>query len=205
MDGQDYLDQISADSRPIKPSRFQNIISSKFFLIGLIFVIVLIIIIVIGAILSANKTDVKSLSAALNLHITNTTSIIKTYQDEVKSSSLRSSSASLGSVLSDTNNKLTKYLTERYNYNPKKVETKISDQATLEKDNLESELFEAKITGNLDRIYAHKMAYEISRFISEETKIYNSTNDDTLKDILSTSYNSLSTLYDNFNNFSETK
>lgn len=205
MDGQDYLNQISADNRPVQPSKLHNFFSSKFFLVGIIFIVALVIILVIGALLSTNKTDVKNLSFALNLHLDNTKSIIDTYQSQIKSSELRSYSASLSGILSKTSNDLTNYLTEKYNYNPKNIDSKITDQAALEKDGLESELFEAKINGNLDRIFTHKMAYEISAISSSETKIYNSTSDDNLKSILYTSYDSLSKLYDSFNNFSETK
>ena len=204
MDGQDYLNQISATNRPIKTSKFKSIINSKYFYIGIGAVVFFIIILIIGSILSNNKTDVKSLSFALKVHLDNTSEVIKTYQNDVKSSALRSSSASLASILSNTNNDLTNYLTEKYNFKPKEISNKITDQATLEKDGLESELFEAKINGILDRIYAHKMTYQISLFTTEEARIINATSDEDLKNLLSTSYDSLLILYDSFNNFSET-
>ena len=87
----------------------------------------------------------------------------------------------------------------------KNVDKKIAEEATTMKDGLESELFEAKINGVLDRIYAHKMAYEISLITTREAQIMKSINNDTLDEILTTSYNSLSTLYEKFNDFSETK
>lgn len=205
MDGQDYLNQISADIRPVQPSKLHNILTSKFFLVGVIFVAALIIILIIGSVLSANKSNTKNLSFALNLHLDNTKSVINTYQKELKSSNLRSYSASLVSILSKTHSDLTEYLTAKYDYNPGKIDSKIVDQATLEKDGLESELFEAKINGNLDRVYAHKMAYEISILSAEETKIHNTSKDENLKSILNVSYDSLSKLYDNFNNYSETQ
>ena len=67
------------------------------------------------------------------------------------------------------------------------------------------DLFEAKINGNLDRIYAHKMSYEVSVIMNDETKLYNGSNDDALKAILSTSYTSLENLYNSISNFSEAK
>ena len=70
---------------------------------------------------------------------------------------------------------------------------------------MESELFEAKINGILDRIYAHKMAYEVSMFLSEESDLMNLTKNEALKEALSSSYNSLENLYNSFNDFSETK
>jgi hypothetical protein len=88
---------------------------------------------------------------------------------------------------------------------PKDANENIAEEETLAKDDLVNELFEAKINGNLDRIYAHKMAYEISLITSREIQLYKSTNNESLKEILDTSYNSLSNLYDKFNDFSETK
>ena len=79
----------------------------------------------------------------------------------------------------------------------------ILDKAKADAEELNTELFEAKINGILDRIYAHKMAYEISIMLSEENRIYNSTSDSALKDLIGTSHNSLEQLYDKFNSFSE--
>ncbi|MBO7718313.1 hypothetical protein J6S37_02360 [Candidatus Saccharibacteria bacterium] len=204
MDGQDYLNQISASNRPVKTSGLSNLLSSKFFWFGIGALILFIIILIIGAILGGNNDNVKNRSFALKLHLDNTTNVIKTYQNDVKSSTLRSYSASLSGILSDTNNKFTAYLTDVYSYTPENIDEKIIEQATLEKDALNNELFEAKINGILDRIYAHKMTYEISAIASEEAKIINMANDETLVNILTTSYNSLLNLYDSFNNYSVT-
>jgi hypothetical protein len=96
-------------------------------------------------------------------------------------------------------------LNEKYDYKEKDANKNLVEEATLSKDGLEADLFEAKINGNLDRIYAHKMAYEISLFMNEETKLINTTKNSDYKEILTKSYNSLDNLYDSFSNFSETK
>ena len=87
----------------------------------------------------------------------------------------------------------------------KDINKNLEEDANLAKDALDSELFEAKINGLLDRIYAHKMAYEVSALMSEESEISSATNDASLKSLLTTSYDSLKNLYDRFNGFSETK
>ena len=178
---------------------------SKFFMIGMVGLIALVVIIIIGAILGGNKGGEKNLSYKLKLHLDNTASVISEYQPRVKSSDLRSHSASLYSVLSSTNRELTDYLTEKYNFKEKDINKDFVEEATLAMDGLEAELFEARINGNLDRIYAHKMTYEISLFMNEEAKLINSTSNASYKEILTRSYNSLSNLYDSFNSFSETK
>ena len=184
--------------------KVSGVLSSKFFIVGAVGLVLLILIIIVGAILSGGRSSEEDLSYALKLHIENTAAVIQEYQPNVKSSDLRSDSASLSSILSNTNNGLTEYLSQRYNKKDKDIKANIMEEATLEKDGLTADLFEAKINGVLDRIYAHKMAYEISMITSEEASLVNITKSDELKAILTDSYNSLVTLQDKFNNFSET-
>ena len=206
MEGQDYLNQISAKARPAKKEK-NGILHSKFFIVGAIGLIGLTIIIILGAVLGSNKGGEKNLAIKLAFHLEATADTIETYQPNIKSSGLRSNSASLKSVLLDTNKTLTDYLAEKYQAKDamKLADKGFVEEATTVKDGLMSELFEAKITGSLDRIFAHKMAYEISLVTSREIQLYKSTNNENLKGILDTSYNSLSNLYDKFNDFSETK
>lgn len=204
MDRQEYLNQISMKSRPAKNSR-SGVFASKFFWVGVIGAAIFILILIIGGILSGARGNNKDRLLALVLHIDNTSEVIGEYQPNVKSSDLRSYSASLNGVLSNTSRELTNYIAEKYNMKPKDANENIAEEETLAKDDLVNELFEAKINGNLDRIYAHKMAYEISLITSREIQLYKSTNNESLKEILDTSYNSLSNLYDKFNDFSETK
>ena len=131
--------------------------------------------------------------------------MIQEYQQNVKSSILRSNSASLSGVLANTSRDLTDYLVNKYKFKDKDISKKIVEEATLAKDELTNELFEAKINGILDRIYAHKMAYEISLLTAEEAKLIKASQDDALTELLTTSHESLSNLYDKFNDFSETK
>lgn len=205
MYGQEYLNQISADNRPAKQSKMGNLLSSKFFLVGAIGLALLIVIIIIGAILSGNKGGEKNNSFRLILHIDNTAKIIEEYQPYVKSSELRASSSSLSGVLARTSSELTGYLQAKYDYKEKNIDKDIAEEAQLKVDGLDYELMNAKINGILDRIYAHKMASEISTIMAEEAKIQNSTKSSDLEELLGTSYTSLENLYDKFNDFSETK
>ena len=204
MDGQEYLNQISATNRPLAKTKGKGgILSSKFVLVGLIGLAVLVVIIIIGALLGGGKGGEKNLGSALILHIKNTTGEVQKFQPDIKSSELRSYSASLAGVLNDTKNKLSSYMTEQHDFNENKVDKKLIAAADTAKDELDTELFEAKINGILDRIFAHKMAYEITLIMTEETQLDKSTKSDSLKETISTSLGSLEKLYDSFNNFSE--
>ena len=204
MDRQEYLNQISVANRPVKESK-SGIFASKFFWVGIIGLVAFILIMILGAVISGTKGNEKERIFSLILHLDNTSEVIGQYQSSVKSSDLRSYSASLKGILSNTSNELTTYAEEKYDFKAKDVSSKISEEETLSKDGLVNELFEAKITGVLDRIYAHKMAYEISLITNRESQIFKSSGNEKLKNILETSYNSLNNLYDEFNDFTETK
>lgn len=204
MDRQEYLNQISTANRPVKESK-SGIFASKFFWVGIIGLVAFILIMILGAIIGGTKGNEKERVFSLILHLDNTSEVIGQYQPSVKSSDLRSYSASLKGILSNTSRELTTYAEEKYNFKAKDVSSKISEEETLSKDGLENELFEAKINGILDRIYAHKMAYEISLISNRESQIFKSSGNENLKNILETSYNSLNNLYDGFNDFTETK
>lgn len=203
MDRQEYLNQISATNQPTKSPK-SGIFASKFFWVGVISVAAFILIMIIGSALGGGSTSTKDKLYALILHINNTSELISEYQPNVKSSELRSHSASLSSILANTNKGLNDYATSKYNFKEKDIPKKITEEETTTKDELQSELFEAKINGILDRVYAHKMAYEISLIATRESQLLKSANNDDLKEALTASYNSLNNLYSKFNDFSET-
>ena len=204
MDKQEYLNQISAGVHPPQKG-LPGLFRSKIFWIIVSAVFAFIVLAIIGGIISSGRVTVKDRVITLILHIDNTDEAISTYQDAIKSSDLRSYSASLYSVLAETSRNLANFATEAYDYNPKKIPEKILTTETAAKDELNNELFEAKINGILDRIYAHKMAYEISLITTNEQQILNASNNENLAAILSPSYDSLANLYTKFDEFSETK
>ena len=207
MDGQQYLNQISEPSRSAKPAKGKGgILSSKFFLVGVIGVVSLIIIIIIGSALGGDKGGgEKNLSYKLKLHLDNTAEVANEYQKHVRSSGLRSDGASLYGVLTNTSRELTDYLVQKYNFKDKDIDKKVQEAAEADKEELSNELFEAKINGILDRVYAQKMVYEISLLNNEETQLMKAAKSETLTGLLNTSYESLNNLYSKFNDFSETK
>lgn len=205
MNRQEYLNEISASTRPATPKRGSKILSSKFFWVGVIGIGAFIIMAIIGGIISGSSTNAKDQLYSLILHLDNTSELIQKYQPSIKSSDLRSYGTSLNNIVSSSASDLTNYATEKYNFKPKEVKKSITDEETSAKDALDNELFNAKISGTLDRIFAQKFAYEISLIGTRESQLIKASSDSTLQDILTKSYNNLSNLYDNFNNFSEAK
>ena len=203
MDGQNYLNQIAQQTRPEKKKG--GLFGSPLVKVIIGLVAVTLALLIVGVALGGDGGP-KEKSVSLKLRIDDTLEIIDEYQDVVKSSALRSSSASLTSVLSNTSRDLGNYLTEKYEIKDAAKEfPKLAENAKLQQDAMDSDLFNAKISGTLDRMYAHKMAFEISEIMAEESAIYNDAKDDTLKSLLSTSYSSLENLYASFDDFSESK
>lgn len=203
MDKKEYLEQLNASVRPNKKpmgGKF-SFVSSKAFKIILGLLGAMVVFIIIGVIISNSKDSLQKRVIDLKLHLDNTATIISDYQPSVKSSEIRSNSASLSSVLNSTNSELTNYILEKWKI--KKFDKKLQEEAALEKDKIESDLFTAKINGILDRIYNHKMSYEISLILNEESAILKATKDEKLKNILTTSSSSLENLSIKFNDFSE--
>lgn len=208
MDSQDYLDQISASVRPVKQKKgvggVSGVFGSAYFKWGMVALVVLIITVIIGSVLGSMPTAQEKCTD-LKLHIDSTAEVVTEYQPSVKSSLLRSLSASLKGILTNTSSQLNTYMVQAYGYDEGVVKDSVREAAQLNKDALINELFEAKINGLLDRVYAHKMTLEIYSIMSDEAGIYNSASDDNLKSLLSNSYDSLNNLYKEFNDFSETK
>ena len=204
MDNQEYLKQISSMNRPNKKPKV-GFLSSPFFKVAVGGVVAFVLIAIIGSVLSGGKASIQEQTIALKLQLDNTLSVISDYQPNIKSSDLRSGSASLYGVLSNTSRELTEYITEQYSYKSGSESEAIKEEATTHKDELAADLFEAKINGTLDRIFAHKMALEISLITTKEASIYDASSNESLRSLLTTSYNSLNNLYDKFSNFSETK
>lgn len=205
MDKQDYLNEISNSTKPTATSNTPKIFSSKFFLAGIIGITFFIIIVIAGSAISGSKDSIKDKLFSLILHISYTTDVIKEYQPHVKSSDLRSYSESLNNVLSSDTSSLTTYAEEKYDYKTKSIKESVQEEEQTYKDDLLSDLFNAKITGSLDFIYAQKLATDISLIQSRETQIIKATSDSDLRNTLNTSYESLTVLYNKFNSFSESK
>lgn len=206
MDSQDYLNQIAASSRPYKPPKkgLAGILTSKYFKWGGIALIALTVIVIFGSMLGGGKSTVLDKCIDLKLHLDATTGVIDTYQPNVKSSQLRSLSSSMKGLFTNVSSQLNTYMVQALGYDEKEVKETVIEEVVLARDELLNDLFEAKINGFLDRVYAHKMTLEIYNVISQEKGVIDATEDANLKSYLASSIDSLNNLYTQFNDFSET-
>ena len=206
MDGQQYLDQISETTSSARVSSGKGRIpSSKFFIAGVVGAVGLVLILILGMLIGgAKKSGEKELGYALMLHLNGTAEVIDEYQSSLRSSTLRSHTASLYSIITNTRGELDSYLSERYKIKDKDFSGNIAEEAALSKDALMNELFESKINGMLDGVFASKMAYEIALITNEEVNLIKISKNERLTESLTRSHDSLTNLYDKFNDFSET-
>lgn len=207
MNNQEYLNQISASNRPVAPPK-QGLLSSPILKVATIGVVGFIVLAIFGAVLgsldfgSSPASELDNL-VELSLYTSDTLGAINSFQPSIKSSTLRSYSSSLGSILSNTTRSLENYLDATYE--DYEVTEDEEEEAKLHQDELTADLTQAKINGILDRIYAHKMAQEITIIMAKEYTIYQTASDESLSSILSSSYNSLDNLSTAFSEYSETK
>lgn len=205
MDDQAYLNSISSQVRPEKKSA-GSFFSSTLGKVVIGSVIAMVVIMIFSSLLGGGGEGKADKGASLKYHIENTLEVISEYQNNVKSSKLRSSSASLTSVLSNSSRDLTNYLVEKLGYKDGAKEyNKLRDEAKLHQDGLTASLFNAKISGTLDRMYAHELAYEIELIMSEEQSFYNTVKDESMRASIESTYKSLANLYPDFDDFSESK
>lgn len=202
-----YLEQISAKPAPKNSQNFwQKMFSSVLFKILLGLTAFTLIFMIFASLISATRKDDQSETISLHLHIANVEASISTYQNSVKSSALRSYSSALSTLLSSADSTLVSRLTEKYAWKEKETSADLISAETALSDELNNDLFAAKINGKLDRVYAQKMAYETAYIANAEKELENLASPRDDSDYISTleaSITSLNNLYDYFNDFNE--
>ncbi len=203
MDSEAYLNRISASNRKAKDT---GNIFSKLWVRILIAVTAVVLLVIIFINLLTPSEGIKEKLSSLKLHTSNVSKIIADYKPRIKSSSLRSSATSLNGILINTDASLGNYIAEKYKTkDDKDFSAKIKEKEEGLKKTLDEDLFDARINGFLDRTFASKMAYEITVITTREKEILKIAKGSDLKNILESSLNSLDTLYNSFNNYSDAR
>ncbi len=199
MNDLEYLNQISAGvNRQQKPVGFFD---KKMKIIFGVFAGVLLLFIVLIAANGSSQTPEVTATSELNRLYSRSNELIKTisdYNGSVRSSSLRSTGASLSTLLTEVSSTSASYLGDT-----KSDELTADDAQNL--TDLVASLENARLNGILDRHYASEMYYQIRYLLIIEDSVRNRTADANLKSYLDSSYTSLSHLGETFNNFSESK
>ena len=200
MDNITYLEQISASNRPVKSGGIGGLMSPKILLI-LGGVAILAIIIIIVGMLSGSGTSGVDLVSKINVRSDNLIATINTYNQQVKSSELRSIASSLSSVLTETSSKTSELLNSVYNQ--KKVSDSITKKETTYIEEVDADLEAARLNGLLDRNFARQLTLQTGLLLSIESECLSKTKNNDVKNVVSNSYANLATIYETLSNYSD--
>lgn len=201
MDNQAYLDQISPVEK--KTILSGDLFKSKVMKLIIGGVVAVIAIIIFGTIINSGESE-ETKCIKLQLHAQNLSQIVKDFQPSIKSSSLRSNSTSLDSILTNIEVTNENYLKEKFDFKKSKINKNLDEKEQNLYAELNNDLFTAKINGLLDRTYARKMAYESALLNSYIEAIYTKTKNEEYKSSLGSFAKSLEVLAETFDSFSET-
>ncbi len=209
----DYLNQISADTRPAKAqpgSLFESFpIPGKLLKWLIIALVAVFFIAIFAAILSNQKDPERDLIDRINQRSNNLMSTINKYNSKIKSSNLRAISNNISSVLTYTQSKTYTILQSYYSTEDKKGKNEVaSNQALIDEEkayieNINATLDTASIEATLDRTYHRILTREVGYFISLETELISRTKKGDLITILNDSASNLDSLYTQLKDFDD--
>lgn len=190
--GVDYLNQIA----PQKPaSKWLKPGPQLFLMIGAVLVIFVIILSIVLGIISANtRKPLQQLSARLSA----TATVVDDWQKEIKSSQLRSLNSNLKLYLTNINRDIAAPMKQSGVDVAKLSDSILQEEST---DRLNQRLEDARLNGIFDRVYAREMAYRLDTILALMRQINSSTGNDSLKQFLSDSYDSLQPAQESFAEF----
>ena len=164
-------------------------------------VAILAIIIIIVGMLSGSGTSGVDLVSKINVRSDNLIATINTYNQQVKSSELRSIASSLSSVLTETSSKTSELLNSVYNQ--KKVSDSITKKETTYIEEVDADLEAARLNGLLDRNFARQLTLQTGLLLSIESECLSKTKNNDVKNVVSNSYANLATIYETLSNYSD--
>ncbi|MBR1795935.1 hypothetical protein IJ765_01575 [Candidatus Saccharibacteria bacterium] len=213
MNNMDYLNQISADTRPAKqtsgslfdglPIPAQLVKWLIIALVGVFFVII------IAAILSNQKDPERDLIDRINQRSNNLMTVINTYNPKIKSSSLRAISSNVSSVLTYTQSQTSTILQNYYGVEDKKGKNgsapnqALIDEETAYAEAINATLETARIEATLDRTYHRILTREVGYFLSLEADLLSRTKKQDLITVLQDSSGNLDSIYAQLADFSD--
>lgn len=202
MNNLEYLNQISQETRPTKPTQTNTTkLIIKIAIGGLVAFLFLAF---LGMALGSGKTSSSDLTKQLYVRTTNLNTALTTYNKSLKSSQLRAIGTSLNGVLTSASNSLSAYLNpegnDKESLNPPEKLLAV-EAATI--DELDTSLNNAKLNGILDRTYATQIRLQVSLLLAFISQLeQHSTKDADLLDILDQYQSNLSVIEQSLQNYS---
>ncbi len=201
----EYLNQIAQDNRAVKSPGIKGLpIDSKWLKIIGIGVVGVILIMILGGILGGLGSGERDLIDRIYLRTKNLNESIMEYDEKVKSSELRSMGNSLSAVLTETNSKVGNLLISEYG--AEGTEPRDENVAAEETDyinKINANLNYGYLNGLMDRYFSREMSREIVLLMSLESEALEKTNKESVKAVMSASWNNLNQLSDQFETYKD--
>lgn len=202
MDNLEYLNHIAQSNRPVK-ARGAGASTSLIVKILLGGLVLFALILALGALMGKGSTKVGDLTKQVYVRTTNLDATITTYNKSLKSSQLRAIGISLSGTLANAAGQLSTYLSSKDSGKNALVPNEEITAAEAENSNtLNLALENAKLNGILDRTYATQMNLQVSLLMSLVVQLAARNQDQELAEILASYLNSLSTIEESLQNYS---
>ena len=191
MDNKAYLDQIAVKEQPKNSSPFSSILSPMLLKLIIGAVILIILLIVVTAILNGNSSSSSSSYSALYERyslLLAEDSPMQTQKDNLRSAELRSNTTNFLITSDSFFSNYTSAVTSA-------GATITTGDATIanEMNSYSANLTNAYMNGYLDDSFASESAYQLAVLVQLETNIINTTDNASLKELLTTNLESLKT------------
>lgn len=205
MDNYEYLKHISQSNRPDPSAKKLNAGMGLIIkiLVGGIFATILLI--GLGLLINGNSTSPTDRTRQLYTRIENVNTLIKDYNNSIKSSQLRAINYSLSGVLTGTSTQLSNYFQEANsgsNSNDTTLPDKLSTIETNLYESTNAKLTDAKLNGMLDRIYIAQIHMQISLLMTLTGEILQNNLSSSLREILDSFYSNLRVIEQSVDNYS---
>lgn len=200
MNDIDYLSQIAKDNRAVQNSSSkEHILDPKWIKLIIGAVVAVVLMMIIGGILGNMGNGQRDSLDRIYARAKNLNGIVGEYNRKIKSSELRAMGNSLSTVLSETDKKVSELLSSEYDTKEanKEITTAEDEHIAAVKASLEY----GRMNGFLDRYFVREMSREIVLLMSLETEAIDRTSSSAVKEALVNSWNNLSRLASQFENY----
>ena len=201
MDNKAYLDQIAVKGNKGMAEPLLSPLMIKIIVAG---IIALITIVIVGNILNSSNAKTTALYERLysrinNLHGNN--GPFKTYSKKLRSADLIAYASDLETSLTDTGNKLNGVISS-LGVKTSAISKEVSSSESSRISNFKSKVDEATFIGTIDPTFATALSAEIDQLMVLERQVRTKTNNTSLVEILDTSLNDLTIIYDKIHDLS---
>jgi hypothetical protein len=199
MDNKAYLDQIAVKEQPKNASPLSSVFSPMLLKLIIGAVVLIILLIVVTTILNSNSgsssTSYSALYERYSLLLAED-SAMQTQKDSLRSAELRSNTTNFLITSESFLNNYTSAVTSAGN-------TLTTGDADIAKDMNEyaANLDIAYMNGYLDSSFASESAYQLAVLVQLETNIINTTDNATLKELVTTNLENLKTYQEIYQNY----